>query len=79
MGTGWLAWSPDQTFDTPMPQLFLALEGKVDFVKKTNPFGSGESKKKAGDKPVDLKKIADQKLRFNFMKAEAAQKAAAKG
>ena len=62
-----------------MPQLFLALEGRVDFVKKTNPFGSGESNKKAGKKPADIEKIAAQRLRFNFMKAEAAQNAAAKG
>ena len=44
LGTGWLGWSPDVVLDTPMPQLFLALKGKVDFVKKTNPFGSGEEK-----------------------------------
>lgn len=45
-GTGWLGWSPDQTLDTPMPQLFLALKGKVDFLKKTNPFGAGDPPKK---------------------------------
>jgi len=33
-----------------MPQLFLALEGKVDFLKKTNPFGAPE--KKAADPAV---------------------------
>jgi hypothetical protein len=58
-----------------MPQLFLALEGKVDFVKKTNPFGSGGKKKKTDGKPVDEQKLAAQSLSFNLMKAEAAQKA----
>lgn len=32
-----------------MPQLFLALDGRIDFVKKTNPFGSAPEQKKAAD------------------------------
>ena len=59
--------------DAPLPQLFLAIEGKVDFVRKTNPFGAGAAKKKAETSPADLKKISVQRLSFNLMKAEAAQ------
>jgi len=56
-GTGWLGWSPEQTLDTPMPQLFLALEGKIDFLKKTNPFGGGGGggEKKEADPAVIAK------------------------
>lgn len=35
-----------------MPQLFLALDGRIDFLKKTNPFGSAPEKKKLVDPAV---------------------------
>jgi hypothetical protein len=35
-----------------MPQLFLALDGRIDFLKKTNPFGSAPEKKKPADAEV---------------------------
>jgi len=44
-------------------------------VKKTNPFGAG-STKKAGRSDADKAKINEQRLKFSFMKAEAAQKMA---
>lgn len=44
--TGWLGWSPDQALDTPLPLIELALEGRVDFIIKTNPFGSGDKQDK---------------------------------
>lgn len=31
---------PDVFWDTPIPHIELALDGKVDFLKKTNPWGS---------------------------------------
>ena len=30
---------------TSIPQILLALDGKIDFLKKTNPWGSEEKKK----------------------------------
>ncbi len=37
---------------TPVPRIVIALDGKMDFIQKTNPFGGGESKgKKGGGKP----------------------------
>jgi hypothetical protein len=30
---------------TPISQILLALDGKVDFLKKTNPWGGGEEEK----------------------------------
>ncbi|MBY6265574.1 hypothetical protein EI613_27170 [Azospirillum sp. 412522] len=31
---------PDVFYDTPIPEIELALDGKVDFLKKTNPWGA---------------------------------------
>lgn len=42
---GWLGWWPELILDTNINQISLALEGKIDFVKKTNPWGSGEEEK----------------------------------
>ncbi len=33
---------PEVVLNTTISQLEIALEGKIDFIKKTNPFGSGE-------------------------------------
>lgn len=41
---GWLQWEPDVVFNTTISHLNLALAGKIDFVKKTNPWGSAEDK-----------------------------------
>ena len=43
--TGWLGWPPDVAMKTSIPQILLALDGKIDFLKKTNPWGSEEKKK----------------------------------
>ncbi len=40
--TGWLGWPPDTVLDTPMGLLHLALEGKFEFLRKTNPWRSQE-------------------------------------
>lgn len=39
---GWLKWPPDIILDSTISQLELAIEGAVDYAKKTNPFGGGE-------------------------------------
>ncbi len=61
-----------------MPQIMLALEGKVDFIKKTNPFGGGDSKK-SGKKLTNAQqaKLNAQRTELALLKAEA--KAKAKG
>jgi len=33
---------------TPVPLIVLAMEGKIDFVLKTNPFGGGGDSKQGG-------------------------------
>lgn len=37
-----MGWEPETVLTTNIELINLALEGKLDFVKKTNPFGSGE-------------------------------------
>lgn len=46
IATGWLGWSPALAMRTPIPQIELALEGRLEWVRRTNPFGSGEEKPK---------------------------------
>jgi hypothetical protein len=54
-----------------MPQIFLALEGKVEFIQATNPFGGGD-KKKAGKKDERQQaKLNEQRTKFALMKANA--------
>jgi hypothetical protein len=66
--SGWLGWTPETVLRSNINMIHLAIEGKVDFVKKTNPFGSGD------DEPgTDVSKrapepgIAAQQLQ-NFMR-----------
>jgi len=42
---GWLGWPPDVVLNANIAHLHLAIAGKIDFVKKTNPWGS------AGEEP----------------------------
>lgn len=37
-----MGWGPNVVLTTNISQIELALEGKIDFVRKTNPFGGGE-------------------------------------
>lgn len=46
--TGWLGWTPEVFFATPVPQIEMALRGKVDCLEKTSPFGTGKGAKGKG-------------------------------
>lgn len=35
--------------DTPISHILLALDGKMDFIKKTNPWGSGKDKEEEAE------------------------------
>jgi hypothetical protein len=50
VATGWLGWSPELAWATPIPELFLAMDAKIEWAQMTNPFGGGKAKTKA-DKP----------------------------
>ena len=43
--TGWLGWSDRDAMTTPVPRIMIALDGRIDCIRKTNPFG-GEDKPK---------------------------------
>jgi len=54
-----------------VPEIFLALEGKYDFVMKTNPFGAPKDPLK---EKVRQEKLSTQRAAFAMAKAEARQK-----
>lgn len=74
LGTGWLGWSPDLVLDAPIPQIILAIEGKADFARKSNPFGGGEKKKAPALTEAQQRKVAEQRTRFALMKLDAKQR-----
>ncbi len=47
MATGWLGWTPAVAWSTPIPELLLALDARIEWANMTNPFG-GKPKKGAG-------------------------------
>lgn len=49
MATGWLGWTPEVAWTTPVPQIYLAIDAKVDWTMQTNPFGSSKTKKEKAD------------------------------
>lgn len=51
--TGWLGWAPAVALTTPIPQILIALDAKVEWVQMTNPFG-GKPKPKPVDDPDAL-------------------------
>nr|WP_277594216.1 hypothetical protein [Pseudomonas chlororaphis] len=50
MATGWLGWPPDLAWRTPLPELFMAIDARLEWVQMTNPFG-GKPKDKEKPKP----------------------------
>ncbi|MDW3204568.1 MAG: hypothetical protein R8L07_03415 [Alphaproteobacteria bacterium] len=40
MATGWLGWSDAEALTTPVPRILLAVEGRTEWARLTNPFGS---------------------------------------
>lgn len=52
VATGWLGWSPHDAWHTPIPQIILAMDYRIDWAKQTNPFGGGKSK--SGSKPQKM-------------------------
>jgi len=58
VATGWLGWTPDYAWHTPIPQILLALDYRIDWVKKTNPFGGGGEAKESEKQTPDQIKAA---------------------
>jgi hypothetical protein len=57
IGTGYLGWSAEQTMDTPMPQILLALDAKIEWTQSTNPFGGGKPKADKGQPQKPAQKL----------------------
>jgi hypothetical protein len=54
IGTGFLGWSAEQTMHTPMPQILLALDGKIEWTQSTNPWGASKDRQvKKAENPAD--------------------------
>lgn len=58
MATGWLGWPPDVAWRTPVPEIIVALDARVEWVNMTNPFGSGDK----DGKPATRKGQPKQKM-----------------
>ncbi|QNV69313.1 hypothetical protein F7661_22615 [Pseudomonas sp. CFA] len=50
MATGWLGWAPDVAWSTPLPELFMAMDARIEWAQMTNPFGGG-AKSGGSEKP----------------------------
>lgn len=67
MVTGWLPWcTPELAETTTIARLELALEGHLDFIRRTNPFGSGEKTEdeKLAEQVDDPDRAAQQLVAF---------------
>lgn len=64
--TGWLGWTPEVALTTSIPMIELAIDGKIDWVKRTNPWGGAEEVE-----PTKQEEVADRlKLAFRSMSKE---------
>lgn len=67
MAIGWLPWcTPELAETTTIARLELALEGRIDFIRRTNPFGSGEKtdEEKLAEQVDDPDRAAQQLMAF---------------
>ena len=60
IGTGWLGWSPEQTWDATPAEIRAAYEGRIDLLKTI--FGAKDDKPAAPAKPETL----TQRIRSAF-------------
>ncbi|MCE5976639.1 hypothetical protein LVS58_19255 [Pseudomonas sp. JR33AA] len=60
IATGWLGWQPDVAWRTPLPELFMALDARLEWSQMTNPFGKGKAQ---GAKPKPSASAVADKLR----------------
>jgi hypothetical protein len=58
--TGWCGYTPDVALDTTICNLELALEGKFDFIRKTNPWRT--------QKDIDEENASKPETRDNIAK-----------
>ncbi|XBG33760.1 hypothetical protein ABH853_02270 [Pseudomonas sp. 13.2] len=63
IATGWLGWQPDVAWRTPLPELFMALDARLEWSQMTNPFGKGKAQ---GRKQKPSASTVAEKLRQAF-------------
>ena len=56
IATGVLGWAPRDAWSALVPEILLAYEGKIDFIKATSPFGAAPAADKVQKAdPRDMK------------------------
>jgi len=53
-----LGWAPNVAWVTPLPELFMAMDARLEWVQMTNPFGGG--KKAAQQEKPKPSTVADK-------------------
>ena len=69
IATGCLGWPPSEAWAAAVPEILLAWDAKVEFIRNTSPFGSGE-------KPKSKEAVAKD-VRMGFRVAAIGRKAEA--
>jgi hypothetical protein len=59
IATGYLGWPPSEAWSVSVPEILLAWDAKVDFLRSTSPFGGGG--KKAGPPPPPENETQEEK------------------
>lgn len=59
VAVGWLGWPPDVAWNTPLPELFLAMDARVEWARMTHPFATG-AKVEAKDGKPKTSAVADK-------------------
>jgi len=54
VATGWLGWPPDTAWRTPIPQLMLALDARIDWSSRGQAQGSASGQRQAPRKPGNV-------------------------
>ena len=52
VATGWLGWPPAAAWSATVPEIVVALDAKIEFIKMTNPFGNSKKDAKGTQKTM---------------------------
>lgn len=61
LATGSLQWSPRDAWETPVPQILMAWEARMEFLRATNPFGKAD--KPVGPPPGETQEQKRQRIK----------------
>jgi hypothetical protein len=67
IGTGWLSWTPEQTWNASPAEIVAAHKGRLALLKGI--FGSKE--KETGEKQPDFERDPDAKIKLQALKAKS--------